>query len=135
MVRSAAQTVTAYVAAVRRAVARRLFGVGRVAMARPGGRERGLHVGGNRLECWANRHSVPKSDPPIFIAWLVIAFPIGWTVSRVLLLTMSASWSFPWVYGSGFAVGTCCAFAGSISNKLLGAEAGTTDVATYFRQS
>ena len=27
----------------------------------------------------------PQAVRPIFVAWMVIAFPIGWTVSRVLL--------------------------------------------------
>lgn len=28
---------------------------------------------------------VPQAIRPIFVAWVVVAFPIGWTVSRVLL--------------------------------------------------
>ncbi len=28
---------------------------------------------------------VPQAVRPIFVAWIVMAFPIGWTVSRVLL--------------------------------------------------
>ena len=28
---------------------------------------------------------VPRAVRPIFVAWMVVAFPIGWTVSRVLL--------------------------------------------------
>ena len=27
----------------------------------------------------------PRAIRPIFVAWIVVAFPIGWTVSRVLL--------------------------------------------------
>ena len=27
----------------------------------------------------------PRAIRPIFVAWMVVAFPIGWTVSRVLL--------------------------------------------------
>ena len=30
----------------------------------------------------------PALIRPIFVAWLVIGFPIGWTLSRVLLLVM-----------------------------------------------
>lgn len=30
----------------------------------------------------------PSAIRPIFVAWLVITFPIGWVVSRVMLLTM-----------------------------------------------
>jgi hypothetical protein len=30
----------------------------------------------------------PSTIRPIFAAWLVITFPIGWTVSRVMLLAM-----------------------------------------------
>jgi hypothetical protein len=30
----------------------------------------------------------PRAVRPIFVAWMVVAFPIGWTISRVLLALM-----------------------------------------------
>jgi len=31
---------------------------------------------------------VPQAIRPVFIAWLVLAFPIGWVLSRVVLMTL-----------------------------------------------
>jgi hypothetical protein len=31
---------------------------------------------------------VPKAVRPLFLAWLVLAFPVGWAVSRVLLVVL-----------------------------------------------
>jgi hypothetical protein len=37
----------------------------------------------------------PQAIRPIFIGWLVLAFPIGWVISRAVLLTLFFGVMFP----------------------------------------
>ena len=77
----------------------------------------------------------PNLLRPLFVAWLVLAFPIGWTVSRIVLMVL--------FWGVMTPVAVVCRLFGRDVLKLRRQPRATTywtpkerpvDVGSYFRQ-